>query len=99
MHFTHLPFENKEFEVVFCKDSLHNILLKKEVEDSLREINRVGKVSWIRVGAYKSNQQKKIIDNWATFATTYLHVDEWLELFDNANYDGYYDWFHPSEEV
>ena len=98
-NFTHLPFENKEFEVVFCKDSLHNILLKKEVEDSLREINRVGKVSWIRVGAYKSNQQKKIIDNWATFATTYLHVDEWLELFDNANYDGYYDWFHPSEEV
>ena len=61
---------------------MHNILNKKEVIDSLREINRVGKDSWIRVGAYKTNKQKKIIDNWATFATTYLHVEEWLELFD-----------------
>ncbi len=98
-NFNKLPFDNNEFSLIFCKDSLHNILNKKEVIDSLREINRVGKDSWIRVGAYKTNKQKKIIDNWATFATTYLHVEEWLELFDRANYRGAYDWFHPSEEI
>ena len=42
---------------------------------------------------------KKVIDDWATLATTYLHVDEWLELFEKCNYQGSYDWFHPSEEL
>lgn len=98
-NFTHLPFENNEFSLVFCKDSLHNILSKDEVVKSLREIGRVGEVSWIRVGAFRTTSQKNILDNWATFATTYLHQDEWLELFDEAGYTGFYDWFHPSEII
>jgi|TARA_B110001450_G_C17666362_1_gene499716 ubiquinone/menaquinone biosynthesis C-methylase UbiE len=98
-NFTALPYENNEFSLVFCKDSLHNILSKKEVLQALREISRVGKNSWIRVGAYETDSQKKIIDNWATFATTYLHKDDWLELFDKAEYSGFYDWFHPSESI
>lgn len=98
-NFTHLPFENNEFSLVFCKDSLHNILSKDEVIKSLKEIDRVGELSWIRVGAFKTKDQKNIIDNWATFATTYLHQDEWLELFKEAKYSGFYDWFHPSEII
>ena len=98
-NFTKLPFKDKQFSFIFCKDSLHNILDKNEVCSAINEINRVGNDSWIRVGAYKTEDQKKIIDNWAALATTYLHVDEWLELFDKANYKGAYDWFHPSEEI
>ena len=98
-NFTKLPFVDGEFSFIFCKDSLHNILNKNEINCALEEINRVGQDSWIRVGAYKTDEQKKIIDNWATLATTYLHVDEWLELFEKANYKGAYDWFHPSEEI
>lgn len=93
-----LPFENKSFEIVFCKDTLHNLIDKKDTLIALKEIERVGKNKWLRVGAYKNNRQKKIIDKWATFATTYLHVDEWIEMFDKAKYTGNYDWFHPSEE-
>ena len=98
-NFTSLPYNNDEFSLIFCKDSLHNILSKEEVIQSLKEINRVGKKSWIRVGAYETNAQKKVIDNWATFATTYLHKEDWLELFDKAQYLGKYDWFHPSESI
>ena len=98
-NFTKLPFIDKEFSFIFCKDSLHNILNKNEIYCALEEINRVGQDSWIRVGAYKTDEQKKIIDDWATLATTYLHVDEWLELFEKANYKGSYDWFHPSVEI
>ena len=98
-NFTHLPYDDDEFCFIFCKDSLHNILSRNEVIKSIEEINRVGKNSWIRVGAYETNSQKKIIDKWATFATTYLHTEEWLELFDKAGYKGSYDWFHPSENI
>jgi len=98
-NFTLLPYEDDEFDLIFCKDSLHNILSKSDVIKSLQEINRVGKKSWIRVGAFETDAQKKVIDNWATFATTYLHKDEWLELFDIAGYKGSYDWFHPSESI
>ena len=95
-NFTSLPYEDDEFNFIFCKDSLHNILNMQEVMRALKEISRVGKNSWIRVGAYETNAQKKVIDNWATFATTYLHTEDWLELFDKAQYSGSYDWFHPS---
>jgi ubiquinone/menaquinone biosynthesis C-methylase UbiE len=98
-NFTALPYENDEFNLIFCKDSLHNILSKEEVIQALKEITRVGKNSWIRVGAYETNAQKKVINNWATFATTYLHKEDWLELFDKAGYCGSYDWFHPSEII
>ena len=98
-NFTLLPYDDNEFSFIFCKDSLHNILSKQEVLESLKEIGRVGKNSWIRVGAYETNAQKKVIDNWATFATTYLHKEDWLELFDKAQYSGSYDWFHPSESL
>tara|TARA_A100001015_G_scaffold26214_1_gene29427 strand:+ start:3207 stop:3815 length:609 start_codon:yes stop_codon:yes gene_type:complete len=98
-NFTDLPFEDNDFSLVFSKDSLHNILSKKEVIDSLREIERVGKNSWIRVGAYENKRQKEIIDKWAVFATTYLHKNDWLELFEISGFSGNYDWFHPSEKI
>lgn len=96
---TDMPFKNKSFSLVFCKDTIHNILSKKDCIKALKEIERIGKKSWVRVGAYENDKQKKILDQWATFAKTYLHVNEWLELFDKANYKGNYDWFHPSEVI
>ncbi len=98
-NFSKLPFEDKSFSFIFCKDSLHNLLDRKEILQALCEIERVGEDSWIRVGAYRTNEQKKVIDNWATLATTYLHIEEWLEIFEKVNYKGSYDWFHPSEEI
>ena len=42
-NFTSLPYEDKEFSLIFCKDSLHNILNKSEIILSLKEISRVSK--------------------------------------------------------
>ena len=94
-----LPFENKEFSLVFSKDTLHNILNKNELILALKEIQRVGVKSWIRVGAYENHQQKKILDDWATFATSYFHIDEWYKIFEVSGYKGDYDWFHPTEYI
>ena len=84
---------------MFSKDTLHNILTKDEVIAAISEIERVSTNSWIRVGAYNSAEEKDMLDRWATLATCYFHVDEWLSLFEQAGYTGDYDWFHPFSEI
>lgn len=91
-----LPFDNNSFDLLICINSLHNILNVNDTLESLREIQRVSsKNSYITVGAYSNDEEKKIIDNWAIVATTYMHENDWLELFDKAGYKGDYFWFKP----
>lgn len=91
-----LPFLSNSFDLVVSINTLHNILTKDEVVDSLKEIERVGKKhKYISVGAYSNTEEKKRLDQWAVVATTYLHVDEWINLFQEANYTGDYFWFKP----
>lgn len=91
-----LPFPTDYFDLVFSKDSLHNILTKDECVKALAEIERVSKGGkFIRVGAYRNLAEKSLLDNWAVVATTYLPPEEWLELFSRAGYTGDYSWFNP----
>lgn len=96
---TQIPFPDKYFSLVFSKDSLHNILDEGELIAALSEIERVGQQAWIRVGAYNTSTQKQVIDQWATFATSYFSTQKWHELFGLAGYSGHYDWFHPTEII
>jgi SAM-dependent methyltransferase len=93
-----LPFEKKSFDLVISINSLHNILTINEVAEALREIIRVSRNdAYITVAAYDSDQEKKIIDEWAVVATAYLEDKEWIDLFRDLNYDGDYYWFKPHE--
>lgn len=92
-----LPFDNCTFDLVTCINSLHNILNINDVIEALKEIQRVSKRnSYITVGAYKNKDEKKILDDWAVVATTYMHEQDWLEIFDKAGYLGDYYWFKPN---
>jgi len=90
-----LPFEDKQFDFVFCNNSLHNILNVNDTIESLREIQRVSKSAWISVAAYKNKKEKDRIDKWAVVATTYLSITDWLRMFQIANYSKDYFWFKP----
>jgi SAM-dependent methyltransferase len=94
-----LPFSDNNFDLAFCKDTLHNLLTREELLSSIKEIERISKNSWIRVAAYNTNKQKSVIDNWATFATCYFSVEEWHNIFDETGYSGDYDWFHPTDFI
>ncbi len=97
---TSIPLKTNSIEHTISINSLHNFLSKKETMIAISEIERITKKnSYIRIAAYKNNAQKEIIDKWATGGRCYLHVDEWLELFQEAGYTGYYDWWHPDNSI
>ena len=92
-----LPFADDSFDLVVSICSLHNILDRNDTIKSLQEIERVSRgKSYVKLGAYRNDEEKEILDRWAVVATTYLHVNDWLELFDKAGYTGDYTWFHPA---
>jgi SAM-dependent methyltransferase len=91
-----LPFEDNSFDLAVSINSLHNILDRKETTEAIQEIERISaKHKYIKVGAYRNEEEKAILDKWAVVATTYLHVNDWLDLFADAGYTGDYSWFNP----
>tara|TARA_B100000212_G_scaffold89261_1_gene65434 strand:+ start:7342 stop:8025 length:684 start_codon:yes stop_codon:yes gene_type:complete len=95
-----IPLKNNSVEHTICINSLHNFLSKADTIKAISEIQRITtKNSYLRIAAYKNNSQKEIIDKWATGGRCYLHVDEWLEVFKDAGYKGYYDWWHPDNTI
>ena len=91
-----LPFEDNYFDLTVSVNTLHNILDLKSLEISLKEIKRVSKKNiFISVGTYENKKEKKILDNWAVVATTYMHKKNWLKFFKKVKYNGDYSWFKP----
>ena len=91
-----LPFKNKFFDLTISINSLHNILNLKELKKSFNEIKRVSKKNmFISVGTYENHREKKILDEWAVLATTYMSKKNWLKFFKKVRYNGDYDWFKP----
>lgn len=90
-----LNFENDSFDLVISITTIHNLEYDECIK-ALKEINRVSKKNaFITVDAYRNDEEKKRMYEWNLTARTILHVDEWKELFDKAEYKGDYYWFIP----
>ena len=85
-----LPFDDNEFDIVLSINTLHN-LDRSGVIDALREIDRVSRgAAFIMVDGWKSEQERANMEAWVLTAKTMLHEDSWLQIFDEAGYDGDY---------
>ena len=90
-----LPYESNYFDLVISITTIHNLEYDECIK-ALKEINRVSKKNaFITVDAYRNDEEKKRMYEWNLTARTILHVDEWKELFDKAEYRGDYYWFIP----
>ncbi len=90
-----LPFENNSFDVVMSINTIHN-LEEKECGMALREIERVSRhKSFITVDAYRNDEEKERMMEWALTAKTIMHVNDWKVFFADYGYTGDYYWFIP----
>mgnify|MGYP001247538104 FL=1 len=90
-----LPFEDGSFDLVISINTVHN-LEQSELIKSLKEIQRVSrKNAFVTVDAYRNEVEKEAMFDWNLTAKTILSVNDWKELFREAEYHGDYYWFVP----
>ena len=90
-----LPFEDNSFDLVISVTTVHNFDREERIQ-ALQEIDRVSKKNaFITVDAYRNDLEKEAMHAWNLTAKTILHVDEWIQLFEDASYSSDYFWFMP----
>ena len=90
-----LPFSDKSFDIVIAINTIHN-LERHELATALREIQRVAiRGAFITVDAYRDDAEHERMLAWNLTAKTIMHVDEWVEFFEEVGYTGDYYWFIP----
>ena len=89
-----LPYEDDSFDLALSIVTLHN-LPREECAQSLKEIARVSKNSFITLDAYSNDEEKSAMNDWNLTALTVMHVEEWKSFFEESGYTGDYYWFKP----
>ncbi len=85
-----LPFDDDSFDFVLAFSSIYMLNLG-DVVSALGEIQRVSRgSSYVTLGAYNNDEERRLFAKWTLLGTTVLHVDEWLELFAIVGYTGDY---------
>ena len=88
-----LPFEDDSFDLVICINTIHNLPLDL-CKQAFREIQRVSrKHAFVMNDAWHNEAEKQSMLDWNLTALTYMHVDDWKELFTEVGYTGDYYWF------
>ncbi len=88
-----LPYEDDSFDLVISINTIHN-LPREECRQALREIERVSRAhSFIVNDAWRNEDEHQRMLAWNLTALTYMHVDDWVEFFEEAGYTGDYYWF------
>ena len=90
-----LPYNDNTFDLVISINTIHNLDLS-DCKKAIHEIKRVSKAhSFITVDAWRSDEEKERMLAWNLTAKTYMHTDEWKDLFLDVGYEGDFYWFIP----
>ena len=83
----------KYFDLVISLACLHNLKVH-ELEKSIKEIQRVGKKSYIMVEGYRNEEELFNLQCWALTAETFFDPQEWKWLFKKCNYTGDFEYIY-----
>jgi ubiquinone/menaquinone biosynthesis C-methylase UbiE len=88
-----LPYPDRSFDLVISINTVHNLPLEG-CKQAIREIQRVSKAhSFIMVDAWRTEEERKRLEQWVVTCLTAMHVDDWKRLFKDMGYAGDYYWF------
>jgi cyclopropane fatty-acyl-phospholipid synthase-like methyltransferase len=88
-----LPWPDGYFDAAVAINTIHNLEHNLCVQ-ALKELQRVsskGK-TFVQVDAYRNKAERELFEAWMLTAKTYCTPDEWLRLFEEADYKGDYYW-------
>lgn len=85
-----LPFANNSFDLVFSITTLHNLRCF-DLDNALREIERVGKDhKYVVVESYRNEEEKVNLLYWQLTCESFYSPEEWEWWFKQTEYKG--DW-------
>ena len=88
-----LPFEDDSFDLVISINTVHNLPLDR-CKQALREIERVSRRhAFVTMDAWRNERERENMLKWNLTALTYMHVEDWVALFEEVGYSGDYWWF------
>lgn len=81
------PFKKNHFNLVISLGVIHNLKIE-EVYFMLKEMQRVGKKSYLMTESYQNDQELFNLQCWALTCKTFLSVTDWKWIFKKANFNG-----------
>jgi len=88
-----LPYQDHEFDFVIALCVVYTLTLRDAIA-CLKEIQRVGKgKSFITLAAFHNAEGERLFRRWSVLGATILHVDEWVQVLNEAGYTGDYTFF------
>ena len=84
------PYQEDAFDLVISLGCLHNLRVF-ELENALKEIERVGRQGYVMVESYRSEQEQFNLQCWALTCESFFDEEEWIWLYDRFGYTGDYE--------
>lgn len=86
-------WDDKEFDLVISINMLHNLRVF-DLENALREIQRIGKSKYVAVESYRNDLELFNLQCWAKTCESFFDFDEWIWIFKKIGYSGDYEFIY-----
>ena len=88
-------YKKNYFDLVISINTLHNLEIDK-LSQSLKEISRIGKKSYIVVESYRNNSELFNLQCWALTCKSFFSKNSWRWIFKKFKYSGDYEFIYFS---
>jgi len=87
------PWGDDYFDLVISLGCLHNLRIF-ELEKAVKEIQRVGKQSYIMLESYRNEEEQFNLQCWALTAESFFDTAEWIWVYNHFGYTGDYEFIY-----
>jgi ubiquinone/menaquinone biosynthesis C-methylase UbiE len=87
------PFKDKEFDLVFSINTLHNLKIF-DLKPALNEMQRVGKNGYLCLESFRNEKELFNLECWALTCQSFYSPDEWIWIYKNFGYNGDYEFIY-----